>query len=120
MAVPIQLAQTSCQPSISAAYLSDSCTEQPGGFTHLAYPLAGWLGARLGFGIALSALSAMAALGGVVAWRTWPRQDPDVLAHHHDDLSTDHPHWNEYAFGGGNRTHTHRFVIDELHQRWPH
>ena len=35
MAAPIQLAQTSCQPSISAAYLSDSCTEQPGGVTHL-------------------------------------------------------------------------------------
>ncbi len=86
----------------------------------LAYPLAGWLGARLGFGVALSALSAMAAVGGALAWRTWPRQDPDVIAHHHADLSTDHPHWNEYALGGGGRTHEHRFVIDELHQRWPH
>lgn len=93
-------------------------------FSHLcwllAYPLAGWLGAQLGFGVALSALSALAVAGGLTAWRTWPRMDPEVLAHHHDDLSTEHPHWNVHAADAGNQAHVHHFVIDELHQRWPH
>lgn len=86
----------------------------------MAYPVAGWLGARLGFGAAFSALSLMAMAGGIVAWRAWPRQDPDAITHNHDDLSTDHPHWNEHPVSGENRTHTHNFVINELHQRWPH
>ena len=36
LAASLQLAQTSCQPSISAAYLPNHRTEQPGGFTQLA------------------------------------------------------------------------------------
>lgn len=38
----------------------------------LAYPLAGWLGARYGIGAALTALSVLSVLAGIAAWRAWP------------------------------------------------
>lgn len=85
----------------------------------IAYPLAGWLGARLGFGVALPALSVLAALGGLVAWLTWPSRDPEEIAHHHNDLPTEHPHWNKHALGNDKQIHKHSFVIDDLHQHWP-
>lgn len=42
----------------------------------VAYPLAGWLGARLGLGIALAALSALALVGLLAAARAWPGRRP--------------------------------------------
>lgn len=85
----------------------------------IAYPLAGWLGARLGFGVALPALCVLAAIGGLVAWFTWPGRDPDEIAHHHSDLPTKHPHWSKHALGNDKQMHKHSFVIDDLHQCWP-
>src|SRR3546814_4193802 len=62
----------------------------------VAYPLAGWLGEAAGFGTALIALCALAALGLVAAWHAWPAEDPMILAHRHDDLPVDHPHLREH------------------------
>src|SRR3546814_6076338 len=45
----------------------------------VAYPLAGWLGEAAGFGTALIALCALAALGLVAAWHAWPAEDPMIL-----------------------------------------
>jgi MFS family permease len=84
----------------------------------IAYPLAGSVGARYGMGGALTALSAMGLLGLLAAWRFWPATDPEALAHDHADLPPDHPHLQEHRNGDG--LHAHRFVIDELHERWPH
>jgi hypothetical protein len=84
----------------------------------IAYPLAGSLGARYGMGGALAALSAMGFLGLFAAWRSWPSHDPEALTHDHSDLPPDHPHLQEHRNGEG--LHAHRFVIDELHERWPH
>lgn len=84
----------------------------------IAYPLAGSIGARHGMGVALAALSAMAILGLVFAWRAWPSQDPDHIEHRHDGLPPDHTHLQQHRTENG--AHSHRFVIDELHQRWPH
>jgi len=39
----------------------------------LTYPTAGWVGARFGLGAAALALTAVAALGAVVAAASWPR-----------------------------------------------
>ncbi len=83
----------------------------------IAYPLAGSVGARYGMDGALGALSAVALLGLVAAWRLWPANEPEQLVHGHDDLPGDHPHLREHAAGSG--VHAHRFIIDELHQRWP-
>jgi MFS family permease len=81
----------------------------------LTYPLAGILGAKLGMSVVLLALSGIALTGLFLAWHFWPRNDPDEVEHSHDDLAPDHEHLN----GQGNRVHTHRLLIDELHERWP-
>lgn len=83
----------------------------------VAYPLAGSVGARYGMQTALAALSAVALLGLLAAWRLWPPYDPEELAHDHDGMAADHPHLRQHATGSG--IHAHHFVIDELHQRWP-
>lgn len=85
----------------------------------VAYPLAGWLGATLGLGAALVALSVLAMAGFTAAWRAWPKSDPAVLAHEHQDLAPDHPHWREHAHIVATPGHAHNYVIDELHTRWP-
>ncbi|QNU15208.1 MFS transporter [Thermomonas sp. XSG] len=83
----------------------------------LCYPLAGWVGARFGLGSALAALSGVAAVGLLFAWRTWPRRDPDVVEHSHPELADDHPHLADHQVGNGK--HAHAYRIDELHGRWP-
>lgn len=83
----------------------------------LTYPLAGIVGAKLGMSTALSALTVLATLGLVLAWKCWPANDPDEVEHRHDDLPDDHPHLQEY--GDISKMHTHRVVIDDIHQRWP-
>ncbi len=107
-------AQTRDLPSLFAAQfsLSHVCWL-------LAYPLAGWLGATLGLGAALAALSVLALFGLLAAWRVWPQHDPTVVLHAHLDLASDHPHWREHATENGAAGHAHDYVIDELHQRWP-
>lgn len=82
----------------------------------VAYPVVGWLGARTGIASALWAMAALAVTGTVLARRLWPRDDPDTLAHRHDDLAPDHPHLAQHTATG---QHAHAFVIDDLHARWP-
>ncbi|REM07404.1 MFS transporter, partial [Mycobacterium tuberculosis] len=83
----------------------------------IAYPLAGWVGARYGLHVALAALGILAALGLVAAWRRWPAHDPEEIAHQHEHLAEDDPHLLAHRDADG--THRHRFVIDQLHTRWP-
>lgn len=80
----------------------------------LAYPLAGWVGARFGLAVALASLAALAVAGVGIAWRYWPRHDPDEVEHRHDDLPADHPHMQ-----GWTGQHVHRYFIDDDHPRWP-
>jgi MFS family permease len=84
----------------------------------LAYPLVGWLGATQGMPTALWAMAGLAALGTTLAVGVWPASDPEQLPHRHDDLPTDHPHWSEHT-PDAEGSHSHAFVIDELHTRWP-
>lgn len=97
-------------PSVFAAQFS---------FSHvcwlLAYPLAGWVGLKLGLGVALAALSGLAVVGLLVAIRSWPSDDQCVQVHSHEDLPSDHPHFASH----GVAPHAHPFVIDTLHRRWP-
>ncbi|PSD15846.1 MFS transporter [Stenotrophomonas maltophilia] len=84
----------------------------------IAYPLAGMVGAKWGMPVAIAALTSVAVIGLLAAWCSWPKADPDELEHSHEDLPEEHPHWAEH--GGALGKHSHRFVIDELHRRWPH
>lgn len=84
----------------------------------VAYPLAGWTGARFGLGTALAALAVLAVTGLLLAWRAWPAGDPVVVAHRHDGLPDDDPHWAEHGRTSDNG-HAHAFVIDAQHGRWP-
>ncbi len=80
----------------------------------LTYPLAGWLGLAIGLAGTLFALAIVALAGVGLAWRLWPAADPDVIRHEHANLAADHPHLDSEK-----RIHTHAFVIDDLHVRWP-
>jgi MFS family permease len=84
----------------------------------LAYPLAGWVGATWGLQLALLALTVVACIGAVVAWRAWPAHDPQEIEHEHPDLPESHPHWSGHE-SRREVAHTHAFVIDDLHTRWP-
>ena len=84
----------------------------------LAYPLAGWLGATLGLGVALAALSALALVACALAFLLWRGDARGALAHRHDDLPDDHPHLREYEADQAH-AHSHEFFIDANHPRWP-
>lgn len=81
----------------------------------ICYPLAGQIGANVGQAAALSVLAAVAGAGTLAAARFWPKRDPQVIDHKHDELPAGHPHL--IAAHGGNASH--EFVIDDLHPEWP-
>lgn len=80
----------------------------------VAYPLAGWLGASAGMGATALVLAALGLIALIAGLRLWPSADPEALAHDHPDLPPDHPH-----LAGHPGRHSHAFVIDPLHRRWP-
>lgn len=103
----------------------------------LAYPVAGWL-SKLSFHAAFVGLSALALLGLLAAYRTWPQKDTQELAHTHP--AVDHEHWHDHQDDEHHQhthegwegpaphshphhhaplSHRHRFVIDEHHTQWP-
>ncbi|MBB6192333.1 MFS family permease [Sphingobium wenxiniae] len=82
----------------------------------VAYPLTGQAGALGSMGIAFGASAVLALTGTLIAFRIWPKEDPEVVAHTHDDLPPDHPHLVEGHPDGRTR---HAFVIDELHPHRP-
>jgi MFS family permease len=78
----------------------------------VSYPLSGWLMTAFGPVTALGALAALAATGALTALRLWPKEDPLILDHIHDNLPLDHPHLQS------ERRHAHPFVVDDNHPRW--
>jgi MFS family permease len=83
----------------------------------IAYPLAGWVGAKAGVAVALGVTSVLACFGLLLAWRVWPASDPVDVPHNHADLAPDHPHLVTKERADGK--HAHPYVIDDLHRRWP-
>lgn len=71
----------------------------------LAYDLAG-----AGRTATFAALAALAATGAAAAVFVWPGHDPEAVSHTHD-LPPEHPHLH-----GGDRSHSHAFVMDDVHQ----
>ena len=80
----------------------------------VTYPLAGWVGAGAGLTAAALVLAAVGAAGLVAVLRLWPAEDASDLTHDHPDLPPNHPHLAEHG-----ARHSHSFVIDDLHRRWP-
>ena len=84
----------------------------------VTYPLAGWIGAAAGVETAALVLAAVGSAGLVAALRLWPPVDPANLPHDHPDLPSGHPHFAEHV-AEPKAVHSHGFVIDDLHRRWP-
>lgn len=78
----------------------------------MTYPLSGWLITQFGPAVALEVLAGIAAVGTAAALWLWPKEDPESLAHTHDNLPPDHPHIRT------GRYHSHVFVVDRNHPRW--
>lgn len=105
-------AQPEDRPSVFAAQfaLSHACWL-------ITYPIAGWAGSLLSLPIAMLVLGVIALASVVAAARLWPTHDPDSVFHSHDDLPPDHPHLQQHPSDNG--AHSHGFVIDDEHLRWP-
>ncbi|WP_336088016.1 MFS transporter [Nocardia sp. SSK8] len=92
--------------------------------SHLAwlitYPITGWLATTAGFTTTWVTLAVIAALGATAAVRLWPRHDPAEITHVHE-LGTVDPAILADAIKVGPRhyQHTHAYVIDRDHPRWP-
>ncbi len=84
----------------------------------LTYPLAGWLGAKAGMTTSFLTLAAVATFAIVVAARVWPAVEETDLPHAHDDLAAGDPHLADGGGGTGKR-HSHTYVVDDHHRRWP-
>ncbi|MDW5317591.1 MFS transporter [Rhizobium sp. PL01] len=85
----------------------------------VTYPIAGWLGAKVGLTFTFASLAIIAAVALVAATRLWPANDPDEIEHIHDSLDPDHPHVVGAEPVTGGHRHAHAFVIDSHHVEWP-
>lgn len=83
------------------------------------YPLAGWLGSRFGMPVTFAVLGTAAALAAGIAFKVWPSLDPDVIEHGHSGLPAGHPHTSGISHPGQEMRHSHAFVVDDDHSRWP-
>ncbi|WP_278261584.1 MFS transporter [Nocardia sp. AG03] len=86
----------------------------------ITYPITGWLATTAGFTATWVTLAAIAGLGTTAAIRLWPRHDPAEITHVHKLGSVD-PAILADAIKVGPRhyQHTHTYVIDRDHPRWP-
>ncbi|WP_048646728.1 MFS transporter [Nitratireductor soli] len=113
-----RLLRKSAQPSDRSAVFAAHFALSHGCWL-ITYPLAGWLGARMGMTETMALLGVIAATGTVLAYRVWPREDPQVVAHVHTDLQPDDPHLEDAEPTPEGWQHAHSYVIDERHRRWP-
>lgn len=84
----------------------------------ITYPVAGWVGAKVGLLFTFAILGFVAFVAVCVAAWLWPAHDPDVIEHVHDKLDEGDPHLADVQQGSGRR-HAHAYVIDSHHPEWP-
>ncbi|MFD4402537.1 MFS transporter [Nocardia sp. NPDC058499] len=84
------------------------------------YPLTGWLTTTAGLTTTWVVLAVLATGAAAVAVRLWPRHDPAELTHLHE-IGTIDPARLTDAVRLNDRLyrHTHVYVIDAEHPRWP-
>jgi len=85
----------------------------------LAYPIAGWLATAAGFTTTWIVLAGLGVAGFAGAVRWWPRRDPGVIEHTHDEIEDPGHLADAIEAGDGVWRHSHEFVIDDAHRRWP-
>jgi len=85
----------------------------------VTYPLAGWAGVFFGLPVASIILATIAGCATLAAAWFWPFPDEEMVEHSHEGLPSHHPHW-EQGTAKRRNSHTHVFVIDDLHATWPH
>ncbi|WP_109314198.1 MFS transporter [Pseudovibrio ascidiaceicola] len=84
----------------------------------IGYPMAGWVGARLGIPVSFLFMAVLAWISVFAAMLLWPSKDAKKLRHSHEDLPDNDPHWSKGVDKVG-KSHVHEFKIDDLHTRWP-
>lgn len=84
----------------------------------ITYPVAGWMGARVGLDASFIALGTLAALTTLASMRLWPSDDPAEVRHAHPDMLAGDTHLHAPAVDG-QRRHSHAYVIDDQHHHWP-
>ncbi len=102
----------------------------------VGYPLAGWLGSALGLPTAGLILGLTCIVLAVTGARLWPKKDKQEITHDHTAVEHKHQHFHDahhqhpHDRGSGPEphSHTHRhkptrhshdYVIDLHHPRWP-
>jgi predicted MFS family arabinose efflux permease len=82
----------------------------------MAYPFAGWLLTVLDVNSAFLVLAGLSVIGLMLAYKLWPEDENNALFHRHDDLEAGHEHLEAFGYG---KEHSHLYVIDSLHLKWP-
>lgn len=88
----------------------------------LAYPLAGVMGANLGLPVTFAVMSGIAMAATICAMWVWPKRDPARIMHSHSLPMDQHPTdllIQDEATKEGVLFHSHEFVIDDAHLKWP-
>ncbi|MBY6209730.1 MULTISPECIES: MFS transporter [Halomonas] len=130
-----RLLKQSCHPEDRPALFAAQFSLSHGCWL-VAYPLAGWVGAKVGLTETFALLGVIALLSTALATRAWPARDPQTLEHDHDPVAHTHlhyhdehhqhehegwegpePHRHPHDHLGGR--HRHVFVIDQHHMKWP-
>lgn len=85
----------------------------------ITYPVAGWFGAKAGMSATFAILAVIATAAVILASRVWPSADPEEHEHEHNNLDAKHPHLEGAHLHNGVYKHSHAYVIDSHHTRWP-
>ncbi|MER8528063.1 MULTISPECIES: MFS transporter [unclassified Mesorhizobium] len=85
----------------------------------ITYPIAGRVGAAMGLSFTFILLGVIGAAALFAAMWLWPRHDPDVLTHTHDDLPDGHSHLEDAVWTETGFEHSHGYVVDDQHPKWP-
>jgi H+ antiporter protein len=85
----------------------------------ITYPIAGLVGAAMGLPFTFILLGVIGAAALVAAIWLWPRHDPDVLTHAHEDLPHGHSHLEDAVWTEAGFEHSHGYVVNDRHPKWP-
>lgn len=83
----------------------------------VTYPMAGWLGAKAGLSTSFVALGSLACFSVLLAAFLWRGEETAEIPHSRADFPRGHPHLGSGP--GSNAEHSHDYVIDDDHPRWP-